>query len=271
MGALQGILQANANLPVTRTVNEQANQRNTLGREVASTENNVNTGVTQVSGASAAVNTENTVSEMFSYLNNGLDMHDGADVASASVWGSGTFETGGVASPTGQNAEAALDPLSAARGEIAMRADVIATEMAYDQARGLDVTPSLEAMVNLGENADILDANIALEMNGNPNPNPNATSAAEFAPDYNAEPVETIVEMMNEIATAPNTAVVAASVEESDSPSFAVPGAFEGSVAEQVAQAATAPEDGEMSIAAQIASDLQANYSATGNDVLAAG
>jgi hypothetical protein len=49
-------------------------------------------------------------------------------------------------------------------------------------------------------------------------------------------------------------------VEDVEPPSYAVPTAFEGNVAEQVTAAAEAPEDGEMSIAAQIAKDSVSSY-----------
>jgi hypothetical protein len=220
-----------ASAPISRTNREEAaEQRNALGREIDS---NDNRGAQPAQRVQGQINTENNVSEMFTYLNNGTDLYGMGAPENGLSWGSGMFDEGGTAEAT-----AAI-----ARENIEARSEALANEVAYNSARGLDVTQSLEAMVNLSENLGVLDAN----MN---------SAAVPFATDFATEaPVQ-----FHGVAEEESSVVVAA---EPEQPGFAVEGAFSGSVAEQVVQAAAEQDESEMSIAAQIAQDAKAEHAAS--------
>jgi hypothetical protein len=141
-----------------------------------------------------------------------------------------------------------LMTMNSARAGIESRSNEIANEIAYDRARGLDVTQSLEAMVNLSENLGVLDSNMA---------GAGIAGAVSFAPDFASQAAAGVAEIADELEV---EVVTVPQGEESEQPGFAVAGAFEGSITEQVAQAAAEQDPEDMSIAAQIAQGAQAAY-----------
>jgi hypothetical protein len=233
MDVISRVAGSTAMTPVTRTNREEtAELRSTFAREVDSGENR---GMPPVQGQQGQINTENNVSAMFSYLNNGTDLYGTGAPENGVSWGSGLFEDGGTAAATA----------ATARENIEARSESLTNEIAYNSARGFDVTQSLEAVVNLSENLGVLDANM------------NST-AVSFAVDAATEgPVKFHGVPEDESNLTPAIA------QEPEQPGFAVAGAFEGSLAEQIVQAASEQEEGEMSIAAQIASASQADHAAS--------
>jgi hypothetical protein len=139
-----------ATVPVTKTHREEAaEQRNAFAREVDSNDNRGN--LPPVQGMQGRINTENNVSETFTYLNNGTDLYGTGAPENGLSWGSGLFDGGGTAESTA----------ATARANIEARAESLTTEMAFDRARGFDVSDSLVAMSNLSGNLEVLDSNTA--------------------------------------------------------------------------------------------------------------
>jgi hypothetical protein len=244
-----------ANVAVTRTNREQADElRNSLGREIASRDVRVqdaavsggaNAGANasaNVGAAGASVATDNNVNTMFSYMNN--SMEGGNSV----LWGSGVLAAGAQSDEPAQ----AHAMFSAAREDIQERGAALSNELAYASARGLDVTPTLEAMTNLSSNLGVLDSNAGGSSGA-------ISGAVNFAPDYSGEAPASIVELANEVAEE-SGAVTALLAEGDDQPAFAVSGPFEGSISEQIAQVSAEQDPEDMSIAAQIASQAQAEH-----------
>jgi hypothetical protein len=225
-----------ANVAVTKTNREQSEElRNSLGRQVDSGADANRGDLPPVQGVQGQINTENNVSTMFAYLNNGTDLYGVGAPENGLSWGSGMFDDeGGTAESTA----------ATARENIEARSEVLTNEIAYDRARGLDITESLEAVVNLSENLSVLDANT------------NA-GAFSFAVDAATEAPVNFNEIMLEEEAVP---VTAASATETEQPAFAVSGAFEGSIAEQIVAASSEQTEDEMSIAAQIAAGAQAEH-----------
>jgi hypothetical protein len=191
-----------------RSIREQEReQRNPIGREIGtSADREESQNLNGVQGMQGNINTENNVSSMFSYMNNSTDA---TGAGNSALWGSGTFAGASQVAAIGDGnvSDVAMQVLQSAQNEIDARSAALSTEIAYGEARGLDVTDSLAAMVNLSENREILEENLT--------------------------------------------------------PAFAVPGAFEGSIAEQVVAASEEPAADEMSIAAQIARQAQSEYAAS--------
>ncbi|MCL2754240.1 MAG: hypothetical protein FWD35_00785 [Oscillospiraceae bacterium] len=241
MDAISRIVGSMANVAVTRTNREQADElRSSLGRGVASSDSRTHeaavNGANAKSGASGVgVNADNDVNEMFSYMNN--TMEGGNSV----LWGSGVLAAGAQSDEPAQAAAV----FSAARDDIQQRSEVLANELNYASARGLDVTPTLEAMTNLSENLNVLDANAAV------------AGAVNFAPDFGGEAPVSFSEIADEMAV---EVVTVPPSEGDDQPAFAVSGPFEGNVSEQIAQVTAEQDPEDMSIAAQIAADAKSEH-----------
>jgi len=250
MDVISRVAGSTANLPIARSNREQSEElRKSYGREVDSGVNRDTAeaaqGIHGVQGVQGQINTENNVSTMFSYLNNGTDVYGAGAPENSLSWGSGLFDDGGTAEATAASAAANIEA----------RTEALATEIAFDRARGHDVTESLEAMVNLSENQGILNENTE-GMSMRP------PAGASFAPSFATEPPVNLFEVADELEVDGVTAVIAEPVEQ---PGFAVAGAFEGSVSEQIVQAAAEPEEGELSIAAQIAAGAKAEHADAAN------
>jgi hypothetical protein len=219
-----------ATTPVTRSNREEAAElRSAFGREIDSNDNRGDR--PPVQGVQGRINTENNVSEMFTYLNNGTDLYGTGAPENGLSWGSGLFEDGGTAEATA----------ATARENIEARSESLTTEIAFDRARGYDVTDSLEAMTNLSENLSVLDANTAA-----------LAASASGGVQFHGIPEDSGTGAVSSVA---------ASVD--DSPEFAPPTALEGSVSEQIVQASAEQQENEMSIAAQIAASSKADYAAS--------
>jgi hypothetical protein len=233
MDAISRVASSMAGVAVTRTAREQSDElRNALGREIATRDNNVHENAV-ANGAKPGINTDNDVSQMFSYMN------DATGNDNSVLWGSGVLAQGAQSDEPAQ----AAAMFGAARNEIRERSEALANEVAYASARGLDVSESLAAMSNLSDNLGVLDSN--------------ADAAVGFAPDYASEAAASIAEIAEEAAV---EIVTVPPQEDDGQPGFAVSGPFEGSVTEQIAQVAAEQDPEEMSIAAQIASHAQAEH-----------
>jgi len=232
MDAITRVVGQAASVAVTRTARGQSDElRNSLAREVATRDGAVHENAV-ANGAKPGIATENDVAQMFSY------MSDDTGNDNSVLWGSGVFAQG---AQTDEPAQAAA-MFSAARDEIHERSAVLANEVAYASARGLDVTQTLEAMVNLSDNLGVLDSNAA---------------EVGFAPAVSSEPPVSFNELAEEAAV---QAVTVPPQEGDGQPAFAVSGPFEGTVTEQIAQVSAEQDPEDMSIAAQIASQMKADY-----------
>jgi hypothetical protein len=233
MEAIGRTIQLNAGMPVGRNAHELRNEnKNPLGREVDSVTAGQQQGDTpkRVQGL---LNTENNVSTMFSYLDDDTDLHGVSDTVQ---WGAGVLEVEG-------NHDSVANPLAAAKEMIETRTEVLANEIAYNSARGLDVSDALETMVNLSENMGVLESNFGA-MN----------AGTSFTVDYTDTELTEFHGIPEEEAN-----IVTAPPQEREQPSYEV-GMFEGTVSEQITESVREQAPGEMSIAAQIANAAKAEY-----------
>ncbi|MCL1831499.1 MAG: hypothetical protein FWG45_01150 [Oscillospiraceae bacterium] len=233
MDAISRAVGTIAQSPITKTNRENTDEmRNTLKREIAGVAENQ----PQIQGIQGEINTENKTHEMFSYLNNGTDLY-GSNGSVAPQWGSGTFDDA-----AGESAEKVLQTT---RENITARSQALATEIAFDKARGMDVSGNVAAMSNLSENLSVFDANTAF-----------------VPPAIDAKPA--IAELAEQAGV--DTSVV--NPDQSEVSAFIDSG---GSVTEQIAQAAQERDDGELSVAEQIAKDAKADHAKAGDIMNAQG
>jgi hypothetical protein len=257
MDAIGGVLHSSFNVVHGRNVRgAEREQQNPLRREVETGTNKTQEAQNPhgVQGMQGNINTENNVSTMFAYMNNSMEQE-----SNSALWGSGTF--GGAA---GAASGAAMQVLQSAQNEIDNRSTALATEIAYGEARGMDVTQSIMAMANLSENRDVLETNLA--------PATAATGTVDvstpgFAPEFNIEPPTSIIDLANEVEPVGSGGAGGAGVaaDNGELPGFMVEGAFGGSVSEQIVAASAERDPAEMSVAEQISNQAKAEYAASIN------
>jgi hypothetical protein len=238
----------------------------------------------------AGLDNANNVSTMFSYLNND---NSGNAPAAGAVWGGGTFDDSVFIQSGGELSK--LQALNSARIGIESRARGLVGEIGRDRARGFDVSEKQEALGNLTGNLDILNrglnASIERAMGDGTRRDANfvdvvdrlrrsleTTDTATLGPadltpatEDEVAPEVVIGEAGVPDATNQATAATLAMREQAEvaeaisngepvQSNFAVESELGSTPAEQVAAASQERVDGEMSIAAQIASDSKSEY-----------
>jgi hypothetical protein len=223
----------------------------------------------RLTAAAAGANVASNISNLFNYMNN--SSNNGAP----SIWGGGTFDQSAFFG--GQSELSTLQAMNSARIGIENRARTLVGEIGRDRARGLDVSERQEALSNLTGNLDILNRNLSSSIDRALSDNERSGNFVDMVSRIRQSLAPTPTEEVDETetnttVTAPETSAAAAPEApatapeaEAPQPSFAAPSAFEGSAAEQVVAASQEPEEDEMSIAAQIASSAQSQYSESVN------
>jgi hypothetical protein len=235
----------------------------------------------------AGLNNAANVSNLFTYMNGS------SNNPSQGMWGEGTFDNSVFIESGAELSN--LQTLNSARIGIENRARSLVGEIGRDRARGIDVSDRQEALANLTGNLDILNknlnssiqnalgdgsrrdanfVNVVDRLRSSLKDTDTATlGPADLAPatvDEIAPGVEMGEGGVPDATSQPSVATLAMEEQaevtqaiasgESTQASFAPPPALGNTPAEQIAAASKEQEEGEMSVASQIASDAKAEH-----------